>query len=143
MDFDTEERFDAVCAFQALEHNPLEEVPGLIRQMARFSKKFVYVSVPFSGNYLSLLPHLRLPRINSMKGLSWAWERSLFAPVKPVEKYRKRPDRYAPHWWEVGDKNFRKKDFAAMVEGLGLRIVKQFHNEQFPYHLFYFMEKQS
>ena len=49
--------------------------------------------------------------------------------------------KYNPHWWEVGDKNLSKKDFSNLIKSVDLKIVKSFHNELFPYHLFYLLEK--
>ena len=70
------------------------------------------------------------------------WPRIL-KKIRPIEQYKLRADKHNPHWWEVGDKNLRKKDFSTLIENSGLKIVKSFHNEFFPYHLFYILEKKE
>ena len=76
------------------------------------------------------------------KNIMVTWPRIL-KKVRPIEQYKLRADKYNPHWWEVGDKNLRKKDFSTLIENSGLKIVKSFHNEFFPYHLFYFLEVKN
>ena len=67
----------------------------------------------------------------------------IFKKIRPTEKYKKRVDKYNPHWWEVGDKKLSKVDFNKIINSLGLKINKTFHNEFFPYRLFYLLEKND
>ena len=49
LDFPFEERkFDLVCSFQCLEHNPLEHLDGLIAHMVQFTNRYLYVSLPYA-----------------------------------------------------------------------------------------------
>ena len=76
------------------------------------------------------------------KTFSFTWPR-LVKKTRPVELYQKRKDKFNPHWWEVGDKNMSKKYFEKIINSSGLKINKQFHNEYFPYHIFYLLEKND
>lgn len=144
LDFQTDETFDVVCAFQVLEHNPKETIKKNIKKMASLSNKYVFISVPYSGRWLSInfnfnfMP-TKFGRWN--KTLLFTWPRIL-KKVRPLEKYKKRKDKYNPHWWEVGDKELSKKKFNEIINSTGLKISKSFHNEFFPYHIFYLLEKR-
>ena len=143
-DFKTNKRFDIVCAFQ-LEHNPLNSIKKHLEIMSSFSNKYVYISVPFSGRWVSLNFNLNfmLTRFGRWNGsLLFTWPR-IFKKIRPTEKYKKRVDKYNPHWWEVGDKKLSKVDFNKIINSAGLKINKTFHNEFFPYHLFYLLEKND
>ena len=54
LDFTPVEPFDLVCAFQMLEHNPLEDLPVLLKKMVKLSKKYVFISVPYNGAMFSI-----------------------------------------------------------------------------------------
>ena len=144
-DFKTNKRFDIVCAFQVLEHNPLDSIKKHLEIMSSFSNKYVYISVPFSGRWVSLNFNLNFmpTRFGRWNGsLLFTWPR-IFKKIRPTEKFKKRVDKYNPHWWEVGDKKLSKVDFNKIINSAGLKINKTFHNEFFPYHLFYLLEKND
>lgn len=145
MEYKSDNKFDIVCAFQVLEHNPLESIKEHLMKMKSFSNKYVYISVPYSGRWFSLNLEMnfmptKLGRLR--KNIMITWPR-LLKKVRPVEKYKLRPDQHNPHWWEVGDKNLSKDDFKKLIEKSGLKISKSFHNEFFPYHIFYLLEKKD
>jgi hypothetical protein len=137
--FTTDKKYDLVCAFQTLEHNPLEKIPEYIRKMATLSNKYVYISMPYCGRWVSLSLNLNLYRINITRTLCFTWER-LRKVKSPIEKYKKEANPYAPHWWEVGDSKFTKKDVRKMFKSLNLEIVKEMHNPFYPYHIFYLLK---
>ena len=145
LNYRDKKKYDIVCAFQVLEHNPLESIKSNLKKMMNLSNKYVYVSVPYSGRYISLNIKLNLfpgkfGYFNKQLNLNWG---RLFKKVRPVEEYKKRIDKYNPHWWEVGDKNFTKGDFKKIISSLDMKIEKSFHNEFFPYHLFYLLKKNT
>ena len=145
MEFKSDKKFDIVCAFQVLEHNPLDSIKDHLTKMKSLSKEYVFISVPYSGRWISINLEMNfLPtRFGRWrKNIFFTWPR-LFKKARPIEQYRLREDKYSPHWWEVGDKNLSKKDFTALIENSGLKIEKEFHNEYFPYHLFYLLKKTS
>lgn len=140
--FECDEVFDMVCAFQVLEHNPIEEIPGLLAKMASHSSKYVYLSLPYSGRFLSFAVNFNLPKFQIRKQFCWTWPR--WKPnVRPVDEYKLRPDRYNPHWWEVGDKICSKERMVNLFSQAGLGVVKEMHNPLFPYHIFYLLEKEA
>lgn len=105
--------------------------------MASLSNKYVFISVSYSGRWISInfnfMPS-RLGRLN--KTILFTWPRIL-KKVRPIGENKKREDKYNSHWWEVGDKNLSKKRFKEIIASTGLKISKSFHNEFFPYHIFY------
>ena len=140
LDFKDEKKYDMVAAFQVLEHNPLEELKDNLLKLKSFSKKYIYLSIPYYGRWLSFSIFLNLlPKISYHDNLLILWQR-IFKKTRPIDEYKKRPDKYNAHWWEIGDSNFSKRDFQKLLEDIDLKIVKSFHNEFFPYHLFYLLK---
>ena len=139
MSFPEDKTFDLVCAFQALEHNPPETYVLHLKKMAAASNKYVYISLPYYGRWLSLSLSVNLPKINRNFIKTFTLDR---LPIKrPIEKYRESKTPYAHHWFEVGDKGFKKKDLIEHAEKAGLKITEMKHSHSFPYHIFILMEK--
>lgn len=137
-DFATDDRFDLVCAFEVLEHNPLEELEANLRKLASFSTRYVFVSLPFSGRWVALSLNVNLPRLNLEK--RWAFTRERVRGItRPTATFRASSDPYRHHWWEIGDKNISKRTMRGLVSHVGLEIEEEFHNAMFPYHLFYLL----
>lgn len=145
LSFKTTKKYDMVSAFQVLEHNPLETINDHLVKMKSFSNKYVFISVPYSGRWISMNLELNFMPTNLgriRKNIMFTWPR-IFKKTRPIEKYKKRKDKHTPHWWEIGDKNLSKEDFKNIINSSGLKIEKQFHNEYFPYHIFYLLEKND
>ena len=58
MDFKDNKKYDIVAAFQVLEHNPLNTLEQHLLKMKSLTKKYIYISVPYSGG--GLVYHLIL-----------------------------------------------------------------------------------
>ncbi|MDR0701112.1 MAG: class I SAM-dependent methyltransferase [Azoarcus sp.] len=56
--------YDLVCSFECLEHNPWNETVELLAHMIRFTHRYLYLSVPYSGGWFSFSFSLRLPKIH-------------------------------------------------------------------------------
>jgi SAM-dependent methyltransferase len=137
-----EEKFDLVCAFQTLEHNPIETLSPHLMKMASFSNKYVYISLPYYGRWLGLNISLNLPKLE--KNFHKVFTLNRFIKKKrPIEKYKKSKTPYSHHWFEVGDKGVSKKDIKNIAKACGLSVNKMFHSQTFPYHLFILMEKRK
>jgi len=141
INFPDDQKFDLVCAFQTLEHNPPETFIPHLKKMAHISNKYVYVSLPYYGRWLGLNISLNLPKIDRNFFAIFKMER-LFPKKRPIEKYRNSETPYAHHWFEIGDKGFKKKDLPAIADQAGLKIQETFHSPSFPYHIFIVMEKK-
>ena len=137
--FSSDKKYDLVCSFQTLEHNPIEKLPQYIKKMASLSNKYVYLSMPFCGRWASVSLNLNLRLINITRTFCFTWGR-IRKVKRAVEEYKKASNQYDLHWWEVGDANFTKKDVRKMFQSLNLKLVKEIHNPFFPYHIFYLLE---
>lgn len=139
-EFPEDQKFDLVCAFQTLEHNPPEDFKVHLEKMRDISNKYVYISLPYYGRWFSFDISINVPKLN--KNFIWTlgFER-LFKKQRPIEKYRQSDTPYAHHWFEVGDEGFSKSDIRKLGEGVGLKQTKAFHSHSFPYHYFILFEK--
>jgi hypothetical protein len=146
-DFSRPVKFDAVCAFQVLEHSPLTDLEFLILKMKLLSNRYLLVSLPWSGNYMSFWMHIKL----------WEGVRGRFSNLKlaltlPFPSFfTRRRTRARPtsvnflagspqHHWEVGDRMVTKQYLRDLFTKCNLGIVKESHNPKFPYHIFWVLE---
>ena len=140
-------RYDMVCSFQCLEHNPFEDLDTLIPHMLKFSKKYLYISVPYRGYNISCFLNIKLPKICFTKHLSIVPNWATYYKVnlqKIHEDVKKHPERFHHHhWWEVGMKGLPRNAFVKKIEGYGLKRISVFHNPFMPFHLFCLFEKHS
>lgn len=121
--------FDAVCAFQVLEHMEFCESVKVLKEMARVSKKTVIISLPDATT---------------------SWASTVNIPKLGVKKFiMKRPFYKAPqhifdgeHYWEIGKKGFLLesiiKDF---ITSTGLTLIKTYRVHENQYHRFFVFEK--
>ncbi len=139
MSFPEDKKFDLVCAFQTLEHNPPETFLPHLKKMASVSNKYVYISLPYFGRWLSFNFSINLPKINRDFTKVFTFDRGSLN--RPVEEYKKSENPYRHHYFEVGDKGFKKKDLVIYAKQAGLKITEMKHSHSFPYHIFILMEK--
>ena len=139
MSFPEDKTFDLVCAFQTLEHNPPETfVPHLLK-MASVSNKYVYISLPYFGRWFSMNLSINLPKLRGNFSKTFTMDR--MNKKRPLEEYRKSKTPFNHHWFEVGDKGFKKKDLIRHAMSANLMVVEMKHSQSFPYHYFILMEK--
>lgn len=130
--------YDMVCSFQCLEHNPYENVPDMLKHMARFSSKYVYISVPYSGAWFGLSWTLRIPFRSWSKTVSFTAD-GLGGRAIDSRLFHQLPKetQFAKHWWEVGRPGLPKKRFIQMAEtAMDMRLIDMMHNPHMPHHLF-------
>lgn len=138
----TGQQYDLVCSFQCLEHNPFDELDDLIAHMARFCRRYLYVSLPWSGGWFSFSFSIRIPKLHMSSIKSFTMD-FLGGRRIDVEPFRSLPPerRHSPHWWEAGRPGTGKKAIVAKFESHGLKLLESFHNPLFPHHLFLLFEK--
>jgi ubiquinone/menaquinone biosynthesis C-methylase UbiE len=124
--------FDVVVAFEILEHLPWEEVDKALKELKRVSKKYVVISVPWTGWFFNM--SLDLPFNKKLLG-----ERYLnigflisrfFANMKPRKE----------HFWEIGFKNYPLSKIKAKFK-LYLNIEKEYQIKSNRYHHFFILSK--
>lgn len=140
MDFPLGNKYDLVCAFQTLEHNPPEHLLPHLKKMTDLSNKYVFVSLPYSGRWASFRFNLGLPGLRKNIERAFTWYR-LKPPVRPLEQYRVSKTPYSHHWVEIGDTGYKKEDLRTMAKTIGLKVAKEFHSNSYPYHYFVLFEK--
>ena len=120
--------FDAVVAFQVLEHIPFVEFTTGLRELARISRGSVVISLPNTSAKVALA--LSLPRLGT---ISTVWRLPFYA--------RSSADRAIGHHWEIGVRDYPLERVTSAIEATGLEIVKQYCLNQNPYHHFFVLRK--
>ena len=106
---------DVVCCFQVLEHLPFRLFPYAISEIARVTNNYVILSLPHLRNYTYYkLPCLGIIVVPSFK-----------------HRWRELPEE---HKWEIGKPPSTIKNIIKICETKGLKLVKQYHIPEHPYH---------
>ncbi|MBI2120117.1 MAG: methyltransferase domain-containing protein [Parcubacteria group bacterium] len=119
--------FDAVCAFEVLEHIPFEHFVKNLKEMSRISKKHVVISLP---DRRRILLHflLKVPLINY---------KNIFIKIPSFKKHVFD----GQHYWEIGKKGYSVGFIKEHIEKAGLKIIKDFVHFDAPGSHYFILEK--
>ncbi len=123
--------FDAVVAFEILEHLPFSSFPVALKEMRRVAKKNVIISLPDHGKSLLRLT-LKLP---FLKEKNW----QLRIPAIDNKKY------WAPcgHFWEMGNIDYPYRKVAKEIESSGLEIIGSYIPNESAWTRYFILKKQK
>lgn len=117
--------FDAVCAFEVLEHLEFEKFETALSELKKVSKKYVVLSLPHFGPVCKFF--LKIPFLKEIK----------FSCKLP---FPKRHVFNGQHYWEIGKRGFGQGKVRGIIKK-HFRIVKEFVPFESQYHHFYVLEK--
>lgn len=121
-----ENSFDAVVAFQILEHLPFADFLPALRQLARASRGAIILSLPHYGYPLQ------------MRFRFWKWTRAFGRQISknPLWSFN------GEHYWEIGT---RCHSLAKVRQSIGrvLEINRDYYCPDYPYHYFFECHKPS
>jgi SAM-dependent methyltransferase len=119
--------FDVVCAFEVLEHLPFSDFEKALREMARVSRKYVFISVPDSRHTLLRLT-LKIPFLPQ---IDWLWKINSWKEHKFDGQ----------HYWEIGKRGYALSRVCATMHQAGLRLVRDYVTPDCPTKHFFVLEK--
>lgn len=117
--------FDAVCAFQVLEHLPLDEFDGCLGGIARRSNAHVFISLPYRG--------LRI------RWAFWWGDHHFTLGHKFMLPWRHKP--CPEHYWELGYPLTARKITKRIAQQLDV-VSRGFIREN-PYHYMWQLKKRA
>ena len=112
--------FDAVCAFQILEHLPYEYFCPVILQMGKITKRHIFISLPHWGYFVQFRFWL--------KRWQYAYGRKITRP------YRWEFD--GQHYWEIGVRGYPLKNILGCLD-THIIVDKHYFCPDYPYHYFF------
>lgn len=125
--------FDAIVLFQVLEHIPYEDFERAIKKLAKTTKRFLVISLPYNSEYLSLNLYSSFNRDFRFRGI-----------LLQIPKFwTNKPLADDEHYWEIGLKDYPKQRIVRSLEEAGLNIRRQYRDKLAPYHYFFVLEKDS
>jgi 2-polyprenyl-3-methyl-5-hydroxy-6-metoxy-1,4-benzoquinol methylase len=121
-----EQSFDAVVAFQVLEHLPFADFVPALRQLARASRRHVILSLPHYG--WSVQGRLRL----------WKWNWAFSRRVSRFPRWQFNGE----HHWEIGTRGHALRRVRAAVASV-LAIERDYFCPDYSYHYFFETRKPA
>lgn len=123
--------FHLVMACQLLEHLPFEQFEPILSDMARVSSRYIVISLPDAGRYLSV--SLRASHTRTRR---WLVDLSRLLPrggFKPT----------AHHYWELGWREYPLARITSTIQRTGLQILRHYRVVERPYQHFFILQKQQ
>ena len=122
--------FDAVAAFQILEHLPYAEFPRALRELRRVARRHVVISLPDSTRTWRYMVHV--PKLGEF---SFMLRNPLRKPMTGVVSDQ--------HFWEIGQEGHPVGRIRREIEDAGLVILRQYRVFELPYHRFFVLTKAA
>jgi len=120
--------FDAVVAFEVLEHLPFNNLEGILREFARVARKSILLSLPDAYPFYYL--NVTLPLIG-VRTLTYTWQRS--TAVNSPNK---------THYWEIGLRDYpTKRVVDELIKGSGFKLIRTFRVLEQQYHCFFILQR--
>jgi len=123
--------FDVVLAFEILEHIPFRDVPTSLYELRRVSRRKVIISLPYSCLFVESIFSVKTPFMTRQLRLFLG-----------IPTFRANFKRRSGHYWEMGYKNYPKKEVRKLLERY-FKITSEFQPLLNPYHYFFILEKTS
>ncbi len=124
------EKFDVVLCAQVLEHLPFDELPALLDEIRRVSRRHAIITLPCSRGGLFLVPMLlgaaTAPRLALRLPLPNAFCRLFFKQ----------------HAWEIGRLRLPLRKVRRAIKAAGWRIAREVEPLLNTYHYFFVLEKR-
>lgn len=119
--------FDAVCAFEVLEHLPFEQFNTALSELCRVARTHVVISVPHFGPMFSF--SLKIPFIPQIR-------------VAVKIPFPKKHIFNGQHYWELGKRGYSVSLVRNKLSTYGT-LVRDFVPFGSPYHHFFVLKKPS
>jgi len=123
--------YDAVCAFQVLEHLPFDTALVALDELARVARNHVIISLPDSRRTWRYMLHL--PKLGELRIL--LRRPQLVAPVHSFD---------GEHYWEINKRGYElEKVTASLLKSGKLRLVRTFKPFENAYHRFFIFSRSA
>jgi SAM-dependent methyltransferase len=119
--------YDAVCAFQVLEHIQFEDFEKALSELNRVSRKYVFISLPHFGPSFEFW--FKIPFVRRIK-----WATKLWFPKEHTFD--------GQHYWEIGKKGYSSSKVRSTITK-HFSIINEYVPFENQYHHFYILEKKK
>lgn len=145
LEFEAPKKYDLVAAFQVFEHNPRTSLQQYLQKCASLASKHVVMSLPYSGNHISISIRAKFFDQNRFLDGSFDLQKAVRFPVLFPQRRSQWRDTTGSrgslrHQWEVGDRGCKVDEIVDVMNSVGLSCYEVFLNPYYPYHCFFVAE---
>ena len=126
----TDDLFDLIACYEALEHLPYVKVKKTISEICRVSKFFTILSLPDTNRVYRF--NVQIPKIGEIKKL---------IPLPQLRQLLHKFD--GQHYWEIGKKGYPLNRVTNDIKNVGFKIIKTYRVFENPYHRFFVLKKRE
>jgi hypothetical protein len=124
--------FDVVMACEILEHLPWEDIDHVLQDFQRITKKYVVISLPWSGGYINLaitFPYIR----------NWFHKDYINVGFR-IPRFFGKVKSKGEHYWEIGVKDYPLSKIKSTL-GSYLKLDKDISHGMDRYHHYFVLSK--
>ena len=122
--------FDCVLVYEVLEHIPFEDVESVLEKLARITRKYVIISIPYDRVYFEVI--IRIPFLKKLFKKPFF---DLFFHM-PIFFLKHKYD--GQHYWVIGRKGYSKSRIIKLFSKYFV-LINQLRPPLKPYHHFFVM----
>ena len=128
--------YDAVLCYEVLEHIPFADVAKALSEIARVSKKYSIISIPYPSLHFAFLAQFPfLQRIFKRPYLNFSINIPEFFKKIDIAKNKQ-------HYWEIGTSRYPLSRVRRLISQ-EFHIEKEFRSDLQPYHYFFILRKRQ
>ena len=124
-----ENTYDAVCAFEVLEHLPFVTLEVNLKEMARVSKKYIIISLP---DHRHILFHIKF-KVPFFKYKDFLFKIPTF----------KKHVFDGQHFWEIGKLGYSPTQVTNAIESFGFKVLEHFVPHDTQSNHYFVIEKKA
>lgn len=126
---------DCVICYEVLEHLPLDEFIIALKELKRITKRYLIISLPFSGFCYGAILNTYI-KIPFSKGIIFRIPLPfLLRPKKLIKKMK------INHYWAVGEAGASRKKIRRIFNKCGFKILKEISPVLNNHHIFWILKK--
>lgn len=128
-------QFDLIMCCQILEHIPFQDIPNVLRNLRKLSRKYLLITLPYTS-IGTFKPYINIKLLPFLQPIRWIKFFDLFPKEHKL-------NRSGGHYWEIGKKDYPIRRIIHTLSESGWIIKKHEPIFENPYHYLFMCERKD